>query len=91
MQRCRKVVPSGRTYRGRGFCTSEGGGTLPKYSENWVGEGEMRSAGETPSGAEAVCLDLEAHRGVMNSESWEYWFGRGESKGETEAGQWHGT
>lgn len=27
---------------------------LPKYSENWVGEGEMRSAGETPSGAKAA-------------------------------------
>ena len=53
MQRCRKVVPSGKMYRGRGFCTSEGGGTLPKYSENWVGEGEMRSAGETPSGVKS--------------------------------------
>lgn len=53
MQSCRKGVPSGKMYRGRGFCTSEGGGPLPKHSENWVGEGEMRSAGETPSGVRA--------------------------------------
>jgi len=53
MQRCEKVVPSGEMYRGRGFCTGEGGGTLPKHSENWVGEGEMRSAGKTPSGVGA--------------------------------------
>lgn len=54
MQRCGKVVPSGKMYRGRGSCGSAGGGTLPKYSENWVGEGEMRSTGEPPQGVKAV-------------------------------------
>lgn len=67
MQRCRKVVPSGKMYRGRGFCTSEGGGRLPKYSENWVGEGEMRSAGETPSGVKAV---LSGSGNAQRSHEW---------------------
>lgn len=49
--RCRDA---GRLFRAARCTEEEGGGPLPKHSENWVGEGEMRSAGETPAGIKAV-------------------------------------